>query len=320
YENANHALNIIRENRSRTTLEELDRKIGNLELTIENQKLQHENSVITSIVLSVIFLIVLVALYFVLKLWNQAKKAGEELKVKNQELEQARDEAVRSEQMKTIFIQNISHEIRTPLNAIVGFSDVLATQTVELEESERMEFLELIKHNNDHLTKLITDILTLSDLDSGKNEIEYSEVKVNKLCRNVLQSVKHRVQNNVILNFNTEVSDLLEIETDDIRLTQVLNNLLVNACKYTTDGSITLECKLKGEQIEFAVRDTGPGIPPEHHLDIFERFTKLDNFHQGTGIGLNICRTLVEMMHGKIYVDDRYVNGSRFVVLLPVYH
>lgn len=318
YENANHALNIIRTKQSRTNMEELNQRIGNLQLTIENQELQHKYSNIISRVLFVIFVIVLVALYFVVKMWNRARKASEELKTKNLELEQARDRAVHSEEMKTMFIQNMSHEIRTPLNAIAGFSEVLATQADELEASEREDFAHLIRHNTDLLTKLVNDILILSDVESGKYEMTYSKVAVNSFCRKVLQSVRHRVQHNVELSFDTDVTDRFEFETDEVRLSQVLNDLLVNACKYTTAGSITLECHLMPGKIVFAVRDTGPGIPPERRVSIFERFTKLDNFHQGTGLGLNICLTIVNMMKGKIFIDERYTDGSRFVVELPL--
>lgn len=318
YENANHALNIIRTEQSRTNIEELNQRIGNLQLTIENQELQHKYSNIISQVLFVIFVIVLVALYFVIKMWNRAKKAGEELKTKNHELEQARDKAVHSEEMKTMFIQNMSHEIRTPLNAIAGFSDVLATQADELKVHEREEFAHLIRHNTELLTKLVNDILILSDVESGRYEMHYAKVAVNSFCRKVLESVRHRVIKNVELTYDTDVTDRFEICTDEVRLAQVLNNLLVNACKYTTAGSITLECHLKAGKIIFAVKDTGPGIPPERRSDIFERFTKLDNFHQGTGLGLNICLTIVNMMKGKIFVDEQYHDGSRFVIELPL--
>lgn len=327
YEKANHVLNAIRSKERGGYVEKLYQTIGNLQLEKENSELKAQEaendkkfSTIIGGVMLVIFIVVLVALYFVVKLWNQARKAGDELKDKNHELEQARDEAIRSERMKTMFIQNMSHEIRTPLNAIVGFSDILATQTDELDESDREEFKNLIQHNNEVLTRLVNDILTLSDLDSGKYEMDITKVNVNRLCKNVLQSVKHRAHNNVALNYDTDLSDKFEIETDDARLNQVLTNLLVNACKYTTNGSITLECRLKGSQIVFAVTDTGPGIPADRRVEIFERFTKLDNFHQGTGLGLNICRTIVDMLKGKIFIDDRYVGGSRFVVELPVFY
>lgn len=326
YEKANHALNVIRQSERKGNIEQLNKKIENLLLEKENSELKAQEalndrkfSYIIGGVMLVIFVIVLVALYFVSKLWNQAKKAGEELKVKNLELEQARDKAVRSEAMKTMFIQNMSHEIRTPLNAIVGFSEVLATQAEELDATEREQYNNLIQHNNDLLTILVNDILTLSDIDNGTYELDITKVNVNRLCRNVLQSVKHRLQENVALEFDTDVSNKFEIETDEARLTQVLNNLLVNACKYTTEGKISLECAIKGGQVVFAVRDTGPGIPQERRKEIFERFTKLDNFHQGTGLGLNICRTIVDMMKGHIYVDDEYTGGSRFVVKLPVF-
>lgn len=319
YENANHALNVLRTHQSRVNMEEWNQRIGNLQLEIENSELEHKFDNIVTKVLFAIFIIALIAFYFVFKMWNRAKKAGEELKVKNQELELARDKAVRSEAAKTIFIQNMSHEIRTPLNAIVGFSEILATHAEDIESSEREEFKYRIKHNNELLTNLVNDILTLGDLDNGDKKLDITNVHVNRLCKSVIDSVKHRVRDNVELILDSDVSDKLEIATDRTRLSQVLYNLLVNAGKYTTEGSITLESRIKKGLMIFAVTDTGPGVPPEARTKIFERFTKLDNFHQGTGLGLNICRTIVEeMMKGKIYFDNCYNGGSRFVVELPL--
>lgn len=267
-----------------------------------------------------IFVVVLIALYFVIILWNRAKKAGRELKQKNNELEQARDQAVYSEEMKTMFIQNMSHEIRTPLNAIAGFSEVLATQANELDSSERDDYAHLIRHNTDLLTKLVNDILILSDVESGKYEIHYNKLLINNFCRKVIESIRHRADHDVELRFETDVTDRFMFDTDEVRLAQVLNNLLVNACKYTTSGYIMLECHLMPGKMKFVIEDTGPGIPEERRADIFERFTKLDNFHQGTGLGLNICLTIVNMMKGKLFLDENYSSGSRFVVELPLVH
>lgn len=319
YEDANHALNIQRSQQSRMNMEEWNLRIGNLQLEVENIELEHRFDSFLTKVLSVIFIIVLIAFYFMSKLWNKARNAGKQLQIKNQELEQARDKAVRSEASKTLFIQNMSHEIRTPLNAIVGFSEILATHPEEIEPSEREKFKNQIKHNNEILTNLVECILTSGDLDNADKELNLGRVRVNQLCRDVIESVRHRVRSNVEVELESDVSDKLEIMSDAPRLTLVLNNLLVNAGKYTTEGRISLECKIRKGMMIFAVSDTGPGIPPEARMKIFEKFTKLDRFHQGTGLGLYICRTIVEeMMEGKIYYDGNYTGGSRFVVELPL--
>lgn len=236
------------------------------------------------------------------------------LKQKNDELAVERDRAKQSERMKTMFIQNISHEIRTPLNAIVGFSDLMLTPGVELENTEKENFKNIIHQNSDLLTGLVNDVLTLSELQSGKAKMNITNCQCNALCRSAIDTVLHRKPKDVELKFITDVADSFTIKSDSRRISQVLINFLTNAEKYTTQGSITLECSAKKTPgyITFTVTDTGCGIPKDKQAKIFGRFEKLDDFHQGIGLGLNICNLITDLLGAKIGIDSEYTDGARF--------
>ena len=222
--------------------------------------------------------------------------------------------------MKTMFIQNMSHEIRTPLNAIVGFSQLMLSPDIELDDDERQEFARTIRHNSELLTTLVGDIISLSELESGRYEIQLSDTNVNGLCLLALKTVEHKRRRDVDLRFETNVDNSFVIKTDTRRVEQVLINYLTNAIKYTQKGSITLGCDYDRDKktVTFSVTDTGQGIPLEKQKEIFERFSKLDNFHQGTGLGLNICNLIAEKLGGTVGVDSTYTGGARFLFTLNV--
>lgn len=248
------------------------------------------------------------------------RKFIEQLTRKNEELEIAKGKAEESEKIKTMFVQNMTHEIRTPLNAILGFTDILLAPDADIQGEEKAEFKHIIRHNANVLTGLINDILTLSELQSGKARVNISEVKCNDLCQMALTTVEHRKPDGVELKFTTDVPDDMTIKTDERRLTQVVVNFLTNAEKYTTEGTITLDCstsKYPG-YITFTVSDTGCGIPEEKQKLIFGRFEKLDDFHQGLGLGLNICALIANMLNASIGVDPDYHDGARFYFSLPL--
>lgn len=254
--------------------------------------------------------------------WNRRKSRRfiKELSSKNEELVVARDKAQQSEKIKTMFIQNVSHEIRTPLNAIVGFSNLLVDPNMETTQEEKTEFKNIISNNSELLTALVNDVLTLSELQSGKAGLHFTACRVNELCHIAIKTVEHRKPENVELRFTTNVEDDFTINSDARRINQVLINFLTNAEKYTTEGSITVDCSYaKAEKvITFSVTDTGCGIPKEKQQLIFERFEKLDDFHQGMGLGLNICALIANILKAKIGIDDSYTNGARFYFSLSV--
>ena len=221
--------------------------------------------------------------------------------------------------MQALFLQNMSHEIRTPLNAIVGFSDILnSTEDFGLTPEERANMLQLIHANTGMLTTLINDILDISKMESGNYTLVIAPVQVCTLCRSVLMTVDPRVPEGVELRLaEPDNTEYIIINTDSSRLQQVLVNFLTNACKHTTKGSITLAYEPLGTGLRFSVTDTGTGIPVDKADKVFDRFQKLDNFKQGTGLGLNICKRIAESVGGRVYVDTSYTHGARLVFEHP---
>lgn len=248
------------------------------------------------------------------------RKSVRQLQEKNEELTIARDHAEQADKMKTYFIQNMSHEIRTPLNAIVGFSQLLADPNLPLEDEEKKEFSSLVQHNSELLTTLVNDILDLSALQSGKYTMSLAPHYCNEMCQMILSTVEHRKPEEVKLYYTSDVPDDFQIVTDQQRLQQVLINFLTNAEKYTEQGEIHLHCSLTENpgKITFSVTDTGTGIPADKLDTVFERFKKLNEFKQGSGLGLNICRIIAERLHGEVKADKNYTRGARFLLILPL--
>lgn len=237
-----------------------------------------------------------------------------EFKDIEQELIHARDKAQEMDRLKSAFLANMSHEIRTPLNAIVGFSDLLINAT---DKKEKQEFFDVLRKNNDMLLQLINDILDLSKIEAGTMQFTYEYVDVNKLCNNIIMSMRIKASKDVKIIF-VPTENNCHIKTDSTRLNQVISNFMTNAIKFTTEGSITLTySRIDDENIKFSVTDTGIGIDEENCHKIFDRFIKLNSFIPGTGLGLSICRSIVEQMKGKIGVDSVLGKGSTFWFILP---
>ena len=228
---------------------------------------------------------------------------------------EAKQAAEQSNRMKTVFIQNMSHEVRTPLNAIVGFSQLLGLPAEMLSEEERAEYTGYVLNNANMLTMLVDDILNAADVDSGKYHVSLEDAQVNEICRSAIKSTEYRALPGVNMYYTTEVADDFSVRTDPRRVQQVLINFLTNACKHTEEGEIHVHCSLSetSGRVSLSVADTGCGIPADQAEKIFERFSKLDNFVQGTGLGLNICREIADRLGGKVYLDTSYTGGARFV-------
>ena len=226
--------------------------------------------------------------------------------------------AERAIKKKNMFLSNMSHEVRTPLNAIVGFSAVLSSDDDSFDEDSRKEFCEIIKVNSFQLLKLINDILDFSDFENDNITFNIRPYDAVKLCKEVVETVSASRKLEVELRFDTELSDLV-MDTDDARLRQVLINLLVNATKFTKEGSIVLKLEMSDcNTAFFSVTDTGCGIPLEKQDLIFERFEKLNDFAQGSGLGLSICKLIVTYMKGRLWVDSNYTQGARFCFTHPL--
>lgn len=264
---------------------------------------------LAGIIVSVLFLIFLLVLG-----WKKIFR----LKHSQMRQEAMKEKAVQAIQRKNMFLSNMSHEVRTPLNAIVGFSAVLTDEDESFDDESRREFSEIIKVNSFQLLKLINDILDFSDFENDNITFNIRTHDAVKLCNEVVETVMASRKLEVEMRFDTDLSVLM-LDTDDARLRQVLINLLVNAAKFTEQGSIVLELKMAdADTALFSVTDTGCGIPPEKQHLIFERFEKLNDFVQGSGLGLSICQLIVKYMNGKLWVDSGYTRGARFCFTHPL--
>ena len=242
------------------------------------------------------------------------------LKQSKQKMEEMNRKAENAIRKKNLFLSNMSHEVRTPLNAIVGFSTLMASEEIEVDEVSRKEYCEIIRINSYQLLKLINDIIDFSDFDEDNISMNIKEYDAVKICREVIETIAASYKLEVELRFVTSL-ETLAIETDDARLRQVLINLLVNATKFTKEGSIVLSLDRSCENADmalFSVTDTGCGIPVEKQKLIFERFEKLNDFVQGTGLGLSICLLIMRHLKGRIWIDATYLQGARFCFLHPL--
>ncbi len=235
----------------------------------------------------------------------------------------AREKAEESDRLKTAFLANISHEIRTPLNGIMGFSGLLSPNL--LPEVQK-EYIEIIIQSGDQLLKIMNDVLDMSRIETQDLILEKSRFDLGQFISDIYieYSTRYRLKKPKIRFVNSTEGDLADIKivTDKDKLKQILSNILENAFKFTSRGEITMACNLKENEIGFCVKDTGIGIPQDAHEIIFEHFRQADSgisqLYGGTGLGLAICKTLVELMGGKIYVKSQPRHGSEFTFTIPV--
>ena len=224
--------------------------------------------------------------------------------------------AENASKMKSLFLANMSHEIRTPLNAIEGFSRIMAeTDSPE----ERMKFMEIIESNNGRVLALINEILDLSRVEAGEIAIKKQMTDLNEMCKSIQLMFKFRCPDSVNLTWS-QPNMKVTLNTDQNRLTQVFSNLISNALKHTSKGSITYGYRLinDGQEVEFFVTDTGSGIAPEDINHIFQTYVSRDAEQQnGYGLGLALCKIIVEKMHGNITVSSKLGEGSTFRFTLP---
>ena len=241
----------------------------------------------------------------------------EDFKQREQALEEARKLAEEAN-LKESFLANMSHEIRTPLNAIVGFSNLLASDE-EFEEEDRKMFIDTINKNNDLLLKLINDILDISRIESGQMAFSIKPSSMQEMMGHVFQSFSVQVPKHLDFIFDHPNYDVM-VNMDAMRMQQVMTNFLTNAAKFTPEGSITLGWNYNNltDEIEAYVEDTGIGLSEGDRKMVFSRFYKIDEFKQGTGLGLSICKVIVSRLSGRISVKSTLGKGSRFSVFLRV--
>ena len=227
----------------------------------------------------------------------------------------ARNQAEESDRLKTAFLANISHEVRTPLNAIVGFSEVLAGNP---SDDERTMLSKLISQNNARLLHLFEDMVNMSKLEAGDESVHKTRFLISDLLQELIEKYAPQAAEKHLTLVVDKHSEALEPNTDRDRLMQIVAHYVDNALKFTTDGGVTIGCNLEGGNMRVWVRDTGKGIDSEYCGDkLFERFVKIDEFEQGTGLGLSVCRSLALTLGGKVGMESELGVGSLFWVDVP---
>lgn len=312
--------NVLREkminDESKRLRAEMDARYDLNHLELEKERLISRNRQIAFLAISIVLLLsVAWGINQRLHL-NKLKRIQKKLVESNQEVLRQSEKAQESEKMKTAFVNSMCHEIRTPLNAINGFSNLLLDDTIDAECKE--EFPELIQKNTDLLTRLLTDLLEVSTLSSSVDELPMEQADLYSICMQEMDRLKSLDEKKDI-QYCLEIDEgICNISTNVPYLSQTLAHLLNNANKFTEEGQIVLSCHKEGEQMVIKVTDTGMGIPLEKQEWVFDRFTKLDEFKPGAGLGLYICRLIVSRLGGTIHIDREYTEGTSFVLTFPV--
>ena len=299
-------------NQLRTLHELHEKELKETELKEAGQRIARKQDLLIFILsISVVLLILLYVLFLYYRhlrsLKNQLQREKELLKEKTR--------AEEASLMKSAFLANMSHEVRTPLNAIVGFSGLLVEPSTD--EEERKEYSSIIRNNTDLMLNLVNDVLDLSRMETGDLHFDIKDHPLLVCCQMALESVRHRIPDGVKLTFSP-AGEPITVRVDNLRLQQLLTNLLTNSAKFTEKGEINLSFQLEPDRkkVRIAVTDTGAGIPLEKQATIFNRFEKLDDYKPGVGLGLSICLLIAERLDGALFIDSSYTDGARFVLIL----
>nr|WP_320117728.1 HAMP domain-containing sensor histidine kinase [uncultured Marinifilum sp.] len=239
-----------------------------------------------------------------------------------EQLAEAKEQLKQAEQLKNSFLSNMSHEIRTPMNAVVGASELLRDDS--LSKDERNEFTKILNSSSKELLDLFNRILELSQLESGVVILKESEKEIHTLFEKLHISFSKKIydsKKNIILNYYQDLEEI-KILTDHDKLFKILSYLLDNAVKFTDKGEIDFGCAIQDKNnILFYVKDTGPGIAEKESEKIFKKFTQIDNsytrVHSGAGLGLSLCKGLINTLKGKIHIDSKIGDGSIFYFTIP---
>lgn len=301
---------------SLTTVKSME-QINQLQVQYDLNKLNYENSQLEiknkQIMLVSLSIVLFISIFVSAYLYRNLKKE----KILKARLRILKTKAEESENMKTAFINSICHEIRTPLNAIVGFTDLIFDQTID--EELRHTFPEEVQKNAQLLTGLINSMLEISNLDVSDEKLPCEPADISSICHNEMDRIKMLGKSEI--NFHIHLPKESSILVTNAQyLALVIENLLNNANKFTQNGDVTLEYHTDNAAgcLQISVTDTGCGIPLEKHEQVFGRFTKLDSFVPGNGLGLYLCQVIVKRLAGKIAIDPEYIAGTRIVVSLPM--
>ena len=289
-------------------------QMNNERMKLEQKMLEEENSKWKQLFLFTLAGAIVIILALVI--WQHHRRI-KYLEKENAKLEKARQKAEQAFDLKNEFITHITDELRAPLNPIQGFSDILGTKDMELQPEEREELSRHIKNSSKHITRIIDELAELSLYESKKSlPINYT-ISPNHLCRHMVDAIRPLCKEGVRAFFETELPDDLAVATNYEAIKALLQHLLENAVKFTDQGVITLACSEYGDTILTSVTDTGMGIPPEQRDHVFDTFRELGDNVKLRGLGLSICKAIVKLLGGEIWLDTEYHEGSRFVFSLP---
>lgn len=296
------------------------------ELRAENELLQQRSRFTTGGIAMVLGIGAMLVFLVVNNRWNhrleiknrQLQRERNVVMAQNKQLAIERDRAEAALHAKTSFMQSMTHEIRTPLNAISGFTQVLTMPDIELPAEERLDFSQRIQENTRLLTKIIDELMLITDLESS-TELPLPEACfASALVTEAIDVVRPLIAPTVVLGQQCTIADDQPVMSHPRMIHMILEKLLDNAAKFTREGSITLSLNQVEDKLHFAVADTGPGIPADKKEYIFERFSKLDSFAQGTGLGLAVARMIAERLGGTLTLDTSYQGGSKFDLIIPI--
>ena len=297
------------------------------EIKKQNEQLQQRSRFTTGGVAMILGIVVMLVFLVVNNRWRHR------LEVKNRELERERnvvvaknrqlaverDRAEAALKAKTSFLQSMTHEIRTPMNAISGFTQVLAMADIELPEAERLDYSNRIQENVQMLTKILDDLILITNIESTAELPEAEECVLSGLVAGAMETVSPLYPLSVKIESECNVPDNQVAVTHPRLIQLILTRLLDNAVKFTKMGRVTLSLTQEADnRLRFSVADTGPGIPADKRDFVFERFTKLDSFVQGAGLGLAIARMVAERLGGTLTLDENYDKGAKFDLLIPI--
>lgn len=289
-------------------------QMNNERLKLEQKILEDENVKLKRVYVYTIIGVVILILALIL--WQHHVRI-KRLEKENAQLEKARKKAEKAFDMKNEFINNITNELRAPLNPIEGFTDILATQDYDLRPEEREELSKMIKNSSKHITKIIDEMAELSFYESKKSLPVNYTMSPNHLCRHMVDALRPKCKQGVRMFFETELPEEFELHTNYEAVEALLRHLIENAIQYTEKGVITVACSEYGEMLRVSVTDTGKGIPAEHRGNIFNTFREIGDNQKLQGLGLVICQSIVKLLGGKLWLDESYTDGSRFIFELP---
>lgn len=298
-------------------LNEMSTRYNMNKLELDAQKARMEARNMQYYYACILIIILIIAIIIGIKFYLHKLKSNHLLKQQAQALIQANDKVNKAQLMKNAFIQNMNHEVRTPLNSIVGFSECLAE--IPMKPEEVKEISSTIKKNSDSLLKIISDMLTIANIDSDESTLTTQYISLNAFCTDLTHEMLAFTKDGVNLYYTPCETDYC-LKSNEETIHQILTNLLHNALKFTQSGEVKLSYQVDNnrKEIRFYVKDTGPGIDKELKEKIFERFYKVDNFIPGTGLGLSLCRILADRLKAEVYLDDSYSEGCLFVFAHPL--